>query len=89
MDVERKGERDMRGGQLWFAVLALLAVLLGRLLTPVGAREFREELARLLADDRQSAEALQAVGRALSGGDWREELVEALGLFRDGLEAEA
>ena len=72
----------MHRAQSLLAVLALLAALIGRLLAPAVAQALREELAGLLADDRESA-AVQAVGRALSGEDWREELIAALGLSPD------
>ena len=73
----------MHRAQSLLAVLALLAALIGRLLAPAVAHALREELAGLLADDRESAAAVQAVGRALSGEDWREELIAALGLSPD------
>lgn len=68
----------MRRGEHFLAVLVLLAALLGRLLAPAAAQALRDELAKLLADDRDSAAAVQAAGRALSGEDWREKLIEAL-----------
>ena len=63
-----------------FALLRFVpvAALLGRLLAPAAAQALRDELAKLLADDRDSAAAVQAAGRALSGEDWREKLIEAL-----------
>ena len=73
----------MHRAQSLLAVLALLAALIGRLLAPAVAQALREELAGLLADDRESAAAVQAVGRALSGEDWREEVIAALGLSPD------
>ena len=73
----------MHRAQSLLAVLALLAALIGRLLAPAVAQALREELSGLLADDRESAAAVQAVGRALSGEDWREELIAALGLSPD------
>ncbi len=73
----------MHRAQSLLAVLALLAALIGRLLAPAVAQALREELAGLLADDRVSAAAVQAVGHALSGEDWREELIAALGLSPD------
>ncbi len=66
-------------GQTWLAVLILLAALLARMLWPAGTAALRREAMRVLAAERGSFELVQAMGRAAESGDWRGELITALG----------
>ena len=66
-------------GQTWLTAAILLAVLLARLLCPTEAAELRRGIIRVLAADRGSFELVQAMGRAAASGDWRGEMIAALG----------
>lgn len=66
-------------GQSVITVLILLAALLARMLWPAGAAALRREAMRVLAADRGSYELVQAMGRAVESGDWREEMITVLG----------
>ena len=66
-------------GQTWLAVLLLLGALFARQFFPTEAAELRRGIIRVLAADRGSFELVQAMGRAAASGDWRGEMIAALG----------
>ena len=69
----------MRGQ--WRALLLtglMLAVFLARIWYPAAAEKAKEQTARILAADLEQMSLVRAMGRALSQGDWEEELIAAL-----------
>ena len=66
-------------GRILLMAAALIAALLARLFDPAAAEKTRGETARLLADDLNNLQLVEALGRTAAQGAWREALVEVIG----------
>ncbi|MBQ5405542.1 MAG: hypothetical protein IIU18_02805 [Oscillospiraceae bacterium] len=66
-------------GQVWLLLAALLLAAALKFVYPAGAAYLRAYTAAAFAADAEKLSAVEALGRALAGGDLRGELVAVIG----------
>ena len=65
-------------GRILLLSALLLGVVLTRLCAPAAAEKARAQAARLLADDLNNLQLVEALGRSAAQGEWREALMEVI-----------